>query len=80
MEQHIGFGPLQVDPWDKLLKEIFEAFEPDIIEDIIFHFKRLEDDDSDQMVDSDFEEDFDEDEDESFNLQQRYYMVLRQSK
>lgn len=76
MEQHVGFGPLQIDPWDKLLKEIFEAFEPDTIEDIIFLFIKIGDDDSDLQVDSDFEKDFDEEEDDSFTLQQRFYMVL----
>ena len=72
MTQTVGFGLSQIHPWENLLKEVFESFEIDVIEDIISCFRHY----ADEYDDGISMDDIEEDEDEGFDLQKRFYYVL----
>ena len=72
MTQAVGFGLSQIHPWENLLKEVFESFEVDIIEDIITSFNYLADDYEDDSASDDIEDD----DIQSFDLQKRFYHAL----
>ena len=75
MDRAVGPGPLQIDPWENLLKEIFDAFEADIIKKVIHDFEYFCDDDQDEGIADDYGGD-----DDALALQQRFFSVLNRSK
>ena len=72
MTQTVGFGLSQIHPWENLLKEVFESFEEDVIEDVITWFRYYADEYDDGLS----MDDIVEDEDEGFDLQKRFYYAL----
>ena len=77
MAQIVGLRQSQIHPWEHLLKEVFESFEADTIEDIITNFREYTDD-NDEGISSD--DDMEDDNDKGFDLQKRFYHALNKGR